>query len=326
MPGAVRVHKVGGPEVLNYEDVPTPEPKAGEVVVRQHASGVNFIDVYFRSGLYSPPGGLPYTAGAEGAGEIIAVGPGVTEAKVGDRVVAYTGNIGGYAVERTFPADRLIKLPDSISYEQAAGMMLKGMTAQYLVRRTFRVEKGHVVLVHAAAGGTGLLICQWVKALGATVIGTVGSEAKAALARENGADHTVLYTAENWPARVAEITGGEKCHVVYDGVGRATYPGSLDCLRPRGMWVTFGNASGPVEPVPMLTLMQKGSLYATRPSLTHYVAKREDLLATAKELFEVVTAGSVKIPVNQRFALKDARAAHEALEGRSTTGSTILLP
>jgi NADPH:quinone reductase len=326
MPGAVRVYKVGGPDVLTYEDVPTPEPKAGEVVVRQHASGVNFIDVYFRSGLYSPPGGLPFIAGAEGAGEVIGLGPGVTDVRIGDRVVAWSGNVGGYAVERTFPADRLIKLPDSISFEQAAGMMLKGMTAQYLVRRTFRVDKGHVVLVHAAAGGTGLLLCQWAKSLGATVIGTVGSEEKAALARENGADHTILYTADDWPARVAEVTEGEKCHVVYDGVGRATYPGSLDCLRPRGLWVTFGNASGPVEPVPMLTLMQKGSLYATRPTLAHYVAKREDLLATASELFDVVTTGTVRIPVNQRFPLKEARAAHEALENRSTTGSTILLP
>jgi NADPH2:quinone reductase len=325
MPGAIRVHKFGGPEVLTYEEVPTAKPQRGEALLRHHASGVNFVDTYYRSGLYAPPGGVPFIAGAEGAGEVLAVGEGVTDLKPGDRV-AYSGNIGGYSVERTYASDRLVKMPDGLSYDQAAGMMLKGMTAQYLLRRTFRVEKGHVVLVHAAAGGVGLLLCQWAKALGATVVGTCGSEEKAELARANGADHTILYKSEDWVKRVAEITDGEKCHVVYDGVGRETYPGSLDCLRPRGMWVSFGNASGPVEPVPMLTLMQKGSLYATRPSLTHYVAKRDELLASANDLFEVVLAGTVKIPVNQRFPLNEARAAHEALESRATTGSTILLP
>ena len=324
MPAAIRVHTTGGPEVLSYEDVPTAAPGAGEVVIRQHACGINYIDTYFRSGLY-PAGQMPFTLGAEGAGEVVALGAGVEGVKVGDRV-AYSGNLGGYAQERVFPADRLVKLPEAITYEQAAGMMLKGMTARYLIRKTFAVGKGHTVLVQAAAGGVGLLLCQWAKALGATVIGTVGNEAKAELARANGADHTILYRSEDWVARVAEITGGRKCDVVYDGVGKATYPGSLDCLRPLGTWVSFGNASGPVEPVPMLTFMQKGSLFATRPTLTHYVARREDLVETAQDLFDMVASGKVKIPVNQRYALKDARKAHEDLEARATTGASILIP
>jgi len=244
---------------------------------------------------------------------------------VGDRV-AYSGSLGGYAQERVFPADRLVRLPETISYEQAAGMMLKGMTARYLIRKTFAVGKGHTVLVQAAAGGVGLLLCQWAKALGATVIGTVGSEAKAELAKANGADHTILYRSEDWVGRVAALTDGRKCDVVYDGVGKATYPGSLDCLKPLGTWVSFGNASGPVEPVPMLTLMQKGSLFATRPTLGHYTARREDLVDTAQDLFDMVATGKVKIPVNQRHALKDARKAHEDLEARETTGSSILIP
>lgn len=249
----------------------------------------------------------------------------MTEFKVGDRV-AYVVALGAYAAERLLPADRVVKLPDNISYEQAAGMMLKGMTAQYLVRRTFKVAAGQTVLVHAAAGGVGLILCQWAKALGATVIGTVGSEEKAALARANGADHTILYRSEDWVKRVAEITDGGKCDVVYDGVGKDTYPGSLDCLKPLGMWVSFGNASGPVEPVPMLMLSQKGSLFATRPTLGTYVAARSDLLATAGDLFDAVASGKVSIPVNQRYALKDARQAHEELEARGTTGSSVLLP
>jgi NADPH2:quinone reductase len=325
MPAAIRVHKTGGPEVLTYEEVQVAAPKAGEVAIRHHASGVNFVDTYYRTGLYPAPGGLPFVLGAEGAGEITALGEGVTGLKIGDRVT-YSGSIGSYSEERVYPADRVIKLPEAISYEQAAGMMLKGMTAQYLVRRTFKVGPGHTVLVHAAAGGVGLILCQWSKALGATVIGTVGSEEKAELARQNGADHAVLYNKEDWVKRVAEITGGRKCDVVYDGVGRATFPGSLDCLRPLGLWVSFGNASGPVEPVNMLLLSQKGSLFATRPTLGTYTASREDLVATANDLFEVVASGKVKVPVNQRFPLKEARAAHEALEGRHTTGSTILLP
>ena len=324
MPAAIRVHQTGGPEVLTYEEVATPLPAPGEVLIRQHACGVNYIDTYYRSGLYKAPS-LPFTLGAEGAGEVVAVGEGVTEFKPGDRV-AYAGAIGSYAAERTYPANRLVPLPDAISYEQAAGMMLKGMTAQYLIRRTFKVATGQTVLVHAAAGGVGLILCQWAKALGATVIGTVGSEEKAALARANGADHTILYRSEDWVRRVAEITDGRKCEVVYDGVGKDTFPGSLDCLTPLGMWVSFGNASGPVEPVPMLLLSQKGSLFATRPTLGTYVAERADLLATASDLFETVASGKVKIPVNQRYPLKDARKAHEDLEGRGTTGSSILLP
>ena len=324
MPAAIRVHTTGGPEVLSYEDVPTAAPGAGEVVIRQHACGINYIDTYFRSGLY-PAGQMPFTLGAEGAGEVVALGAGVEGVKVGDRV-AYSGNLGGYAQERVFPADRLVKLPEAITYEQAAGMMLKGMTARYLIRKTFAVGKGHTVLVQAAAGGVGLLLCQWAKALGATVIGTVGNEAKGELARANGADHTILYRSEDWVARVVELTCGRKCDVVYDGVGKATFPGSLDCLRPLGTWVSFGNASGPVEPVPMLTLMQKGSLFATRPTLTHYVARREDLVETAQDLFDMVASGKVKIPVNQRYALKDARKAHEDLEARATTGASILIP
>ena len=324
MPAVIRVHKTGGPEVLTYEDLPTARPGPGEVVLRQYACGVNYIDTYYRSGLYSA-GAMPFTLGAEGAGEVIGLGEGVSQLKLGDRV-AYSASTGGYAQERVFAADRLVRLPDAISYEQAAGMMLKGMTARYLVRKTFAVGKGHTVLVQAAAGGVGLLLCQWAKALGATVIGTVGSEAKAALARENGADHTILYRSEDWVARVKDLTDGRKCDVVYDGVGKATYPGSLDCLRPLGTWVTFGNASGPVEPVPVLTLMQKGSLFATRPTLTHYVARREDLVETATDLFDMVASGKVKIPVNQRYALEDARAAHEHLEARETTGSSILIP
>ncbi|CAM5766266.1 quinone oxidoreductase [Labrys miyagiensis] len=324
MPAAIRVHQTGGPEVLTYEDVPTAAAGPGEALIRHHASGVNYIDTYYRAGLYKAPT-MPFTLGAEGAGEVIAVGEGVSEVKVGDRV-AYSGAIGSYAVERTYPANRLIPLPEAISYEQAAGMMLKGMTAQYLVRRTFKVGPGQTVLVHAAAGGVGLILCQWAKSLGAVVIGTVGSEEKADLARANGADHTILYRKEDWVKRVAEITNGKKCAVVYDGVGKDTYPGSLDCLSPLGMWVSFGNASGPVEPVPMLTLAQKGSLFATRPTLNTYVAERGDLLATANDLFDVVASGKVRIPVNQRYALKDARQAHEELQGRATTGSSILLP
>ncbi|WP_448952384.1 quinone oxidoreductase family protein [Labrys neptuniae] len=324
MPAAIRIHQTGGPEVLSYEDVATPAPAPGEVLIRQHACGVNYIDTYYRSGLYKAPS-LPFTLGAEGAGEVVAVGEGVSEFKPGDRV-AYAGALGSYAAERTYPAERLVPLPQAISYEQAAGMMLKGMTAQYLVRRTFKVAAGQTVLVHAAAGGVGLILCQWAKALGATVIGTVGSEEKAALARANGADHTILYRSEDWVKRVAEITDGGKCDVVYDGVGKDTYPGSLDCLKPLGMWVSFGNASGPVEPVPMLMLSQKGSLFATRPTLGTYVAARSDLLATAGDLFDAVASGKVSIPVNQRYALKDARQAHEELEARGTTGSSVLLP
>jgi NADPH2:quinone reductase len=324
MVAAVRVHKVGGPEVLTYEDVDVPAPGPGQIRVKQHAVGLNYIDTYFRSGLYPAPS-MPFVIGNEGAGEVSAVGSGVTEFKVGDRV-AYVSALGGYAAERILPADRGVKLPKEISYEQAAGMMLKGMTVQYLLRRTFKVEKGMPILIHAAAGGVGLIACQWANHLGADVIGTVGSKEKAELAKANGCRHPILYREEDFVARVKEITKGEMCPVVYDGIGKATFPASLDCLRMRGMFVSFGNASGPIESINPNILQQKGSLYMTRPTLVHYTAKREDLLATAKELFDVVISGKVKIPVNQKYPLKDAQKAHQDLHARETTGSTILIP
>ena len=325
MVAAVRVHKVGGPEVLTYEDVPVPAPGPGQVKVRNHAMGVNFIDTYFRSGMYPSPVGLPFVSGNEGAGEVTAVGSGVTDIKVGDRV-GYVAGLGSYATERILPADRAVKLPDSITYEQAAAMMLKGLTVQYLLRRTYRVAKGDNVLIHAAAGGVGLIACQWAKHLGANVIGTVGSKAKAELAKKNGAHHTILYSSEDFVAKVKEITGGKLCEVVYDGVGKATFPASLDCIKPLGVFVSFGSASGQVEAFNINILQTKGSLFATRPTLNHYAAKREDLLKMADELFQVVASGAVKIPVNQKYALKDAQKAHRDLEGRATTGSSILVP
>jgi NADPH:quinone reductase len=325
MVAAVRVHKHGGPEVLTFEDIELPAPGQGQVRVKQHACGVNFIDTYFRSGLYPSPVGMPFVAGNEGAGEVTAVGPGVTDLKVGDRV-GYVVGLGSYASERNLPADRAVKLPDSVTYEQAAGMMLKGMTVEYLVNRTFKVGKGMNVLVHAAAGGVGLILCQWANALGANVIGTVGSKEKAELAKKNGAHHTILYRDEDFVAKVKEITGGKLCEVVYDGVGKETFPASLDCIKPLGMFVSFGSASGPIEAFNINILQTKGSLFATRPTLNTYVAKREDLLKTANDLFDVVASGAVKIPVNQKYALKDAQKAHRDLEGRGTTGSTILLP
>jgi NADPH2:quinone reductase len=325
MVAAVRVHKHGGPEVLTFEDIEVPAPGQGQVKIKQHACGVNFIDCYFRMGLYPSPVGMPFVAGNERAGEVTAVGPGVTDLKVGDRV-AYVVPLGGYAGERVLPAERAVKLPDNISYEQAAGMMLKGMTAQYLLNRTFKVGKGMTVLMHAAAGGVGLILCQWAKHLGATVIGTVGSKDKAALAKANGCDHTILYRDEDFVAKVKEITGGKLCDVVYDGIGKTTFPASLDCIRPLGYFVSFGSASGQIEAFNINILQAKGSLFATRPTLNHYAAKREDLMAIAADLFSVVGSGAVKIPVNQKYALKDARKAHEDLEGRGTTGSSILIP
>jgi NADPH2:quinone reductase len=325
MVAAVRVHKTGGPEVLTYEDIDIPAPGQGQIKIKTHAAGVNFIDTYFRMGMYPSPVGLPFVAGNEGAGEVIAVGPGVTDLKVGDRV-AYVVGLGGYAAERLLPAERTVKLPDNISYEQAAGMMLKGMTVQYLVNRTFKVGKGTTVLMHAAAGGVGLILCQWANHLGATVIGTVGSKEKAELAKKNGCHHTILYRDEDFVAKVKEFTGGKLCDVVYDGVGKTTFPGSLDCLRPLGYFVSFGSASGQIDAFNINILQQKGSLFATRPTLNNYVAKREDLLATAKDLFEKVGSGAVKIPINQKYALKDARKAHEELESRGTTGTSILVP
>ena len=325
MVAAVRVHKTGGPEVLTFEDIEVPAPGQGQVKIKQHACGVNFIDCYFRMGLYPSPVGMPFVAGNEGAGEVIAVGPGVTDLKVGDRV-AYVVPLGGYAAERLLPAERAVKVPANISYEQAAGMMLKGMTAEYLLNRTFKVGKGMTVLMHAAAGGVGLILCQWAKHLGATVIGTVGSKDKAALAKANGCDHTILYRDEDFAAKVKEITGGKLCDVVYDGIGKTTFPASLDCIRPLGYFVSFGSASGQIEAFNINILQAKGSLFATRPTLNHYAAKREDLMAIAADLFSVVGSGAVKIPVNQKYALKDARKAHEDLEGRGTTGSSILIP
>jgi NADPH2:quinone reductase len=325
MVAAVRVHKAGGPEVLTYEEVEVGAPGQGQVRVKQHACGVNFIDTYFRMGLYPAAGGMPFIAGNEAAGEVVAVGPGVSDFKVGDRV-AYVLPLGCYTAERLVPADRAVKLPANISYEQAAAMMLKGMTAEYLLRRTFKVEKGMNVLMHAAAGGVGLILCQWANYLGANVIGTVGSKEKAALAKANGCHHTILYREEDFVARVKEITGGKLCDVVYDGVGKTTFPASLDCIRPLGLFASFGSSSGQIDAFNINILQQKGSLFATRPTLNTYAAKREDLLAIANDLFDVVGKGAVKIPINQKYPLRDAQQAHRDLEGRSTTGSIILVP
>jgi len=324
MVAAVRVHKTGGPEVLTFEDIPSPTPGPGQIKIKNHASGINFIDTYFRSGMYPSPVGLPFVAGNEGAGEVIGAGPGVTDFKVGDRV-GYVSALGAYAAERVLPADRAVKLPDKISYEQAAAMMLKGMTVQYLVRRTYKVQKGDNILIHAAAGGIGLIACQWANHLGANVIGTVGSKDKAELAKKNGAHHVILYRDEDFVAKVKEITGGKMCEVVYDGVGKATFPASLDCIKPLGIFVSFGSASGPIDAFNINILQTKGSLFATRPTLNTYAAKREDLLKTANELFDVVASGAVKIPVNQKYPLKDAQQAHRDLEGRKTTGASILV-
>jgi NADPH:quinone reductase len=324
MVAAVRVHKVGGPEVLTYEEIEVGAPGQGQIRVKQHACGVNFIDTYFRMGMYPSPVGWPFVAGNEAAGEVTAVGPGVTDFKVGDRV-AYVVALGCYAAERLVPADRAVKLPTDISYEQAAAMMLKGMTAEYLLRRTFKVEKGMNVLMHAAAGGVGLILCQWANHLGANVIGTVGSKDKAALAKANGCHHTILYREEDFVARVKEITGGKMCEVVYDGIGKTTFPASLDCLKPLGMFVSFGSASGQVDAFNINILQTKGSLYATRPTLNTYAAKRQDLLAIANDLFDVVGKGAVKVPVNQKYPLRDAVKAHRDLESRATTGSSILV-
>jgi len=323
MGAAVRVHKVGGPEVLTYEEIEVGAPGQGQIRVKQHACGVNFIDTYFRMGMYPSPVGLPFVAGNEAAGEVTAAGPGVTDFKVGDRV-AYVVALGCYAAERLVPADRAIKLPASITYEQAAAMMLKGMTAEYLVRRTFKVEKGMNVLMHAAAGGVGLILCQWANHLGANVIGTVGSKDKAALAKANGCHHTILYRDEDFVARVKEITGGKLCDVVYDGIGKSTFPASLDCIRPLGMFASFGSASGQIDAFNINILQTKGSLFATRPTLNTYAAKRQDLLAIANDLFDVVGKGAVKVPVNQKYPLRDAVKAHRDLEGRKTAGKVLL--
>jgi NADPH2:quinone reductase len=321
---AIRIHKTGGPEVLTWETVEVGAPGSGQVRLTQTAIGLNFIDVYHRTGLY--PAQLPTGIGMEAAAVVDAVGPDVTELKPGDRVAYASGPLGAYAEARLMPADRVVKLPDPVTDRQAAAMMLQGLTAQYLLRRTYKVQAGDRILVHAAAGGVGLILAQWAKHLGATVIGTVGSDAKAQLATAHGCDHVILYREEDFPKRVRELTNGAGVNVVYDGVGKDTFMGSLDCLAPLGMMVSFGNASGPVPPLDLLLLSQKGSLFVTRPTLVTYTAKRADLVAAAADLFDVVTRAAVKIEVNQTFALRDAADAHRALEARATTGSTVLLP
>lgn len=324
MPKAIRIHQTGGPEVLKWEDVNVGEPGPGQARVRHTAIGVNFIDTYHRSGLYPIP--IPGGIGSEGTGVVEAVGPGVTFVRPGDRVAYAGGPPGSYAEVRVMPADRLVKVPDGISDQQAAAMMLKGMTVQYLIRRTHRVQPGEPVLFHAAAGGVGLIACQWLKALGAIVIGTVGSDEKAALAKAHGCDHPIVYTREDFPKRVRELTGGQGVPVVYDSVGKSTFPASLDCLRPMGLFVSFGNSSGPVPPVELGILAPKGSLYVTRPTLATYTATRADLEATAGELFDVVRSGKVKIEIRHTYPLKDAAQVHRDLEGRKTTGSVVMIP
>jgi len=325
MTRAIRIHETGGPEVLRWEEVEVGEPGDGQVRLAHGAVGLNYIDVYHRSGLYPLPS-LPAVLGMEAAGTVEAVGPGVGELSPGDRVAYASPPVGAYAEARLMPADRVVKLPDAISDVQAAGMMLQGMTVHYLIRRTYRVQPGDTVLFHAAAGGVGLIACQWLKHLGATVIGTVGSEDKAALARAHGCDHTILYKTEAISERVRELTGGAGVPVVYDSVGKDTFEASLDSLAPLGMLVSFGNASGPVAPFEPGILAAKGSLFFTRPTLMTYTAKRADLVAAAEELFSVVASGAVKIEVNQTYPLAETAQAHRDLEARKTTGSTVLLP
>jgi len=324
MTHAIRIHETGGPEKMVWEDIPLPSPKPGEALVRHKAVGLNFIDVYFRTGLYKAPS-LPAIIGMEGAGIVEAIGDGVTEVAVGDRVAYATGPIGAYAEARCIKADRLVKLPDAISFEHGAAMMLQGMTAAFLVKKCYPVQAGQTVLVHAAAGGVGLIMCQWIKHLGETVIGVVSTEEKAALARAHGAAHALL-TKDDVPARVKDITGGAMLPVVFDSVGRDSFNVSLDCLAPFGMMVSYGNASGPVAIPDLGILAAKGSLYVTRPTLATYTARREDLMDRANDLFAVAASGAVQIRVNQTFALRDAAEAHRALEARQTTGSTVLLP
>ncbi|WP_142849183.1 quinone oxidoreductase [Telmatospirillum sp. J64-1] len=325
MTKAIRVHRHGGPEELRWEEVELGQPGPGEALVRHTAIGLNFIDVYHRTGLYSVPS-LPFIPGLEGAGVVEAVGEGVTEVKPGDRVAYAAVPMGAYAEARLMPAHRLLVLPETVSDQQAPAMMLQGMTVQYLLRRTFRVQAGQTILIHAAAGGVGLILCQWAKHLGATVIGTVGSAEKAELAKAHGCDHPILYREEDFVARVKDITGGQGVPVVYDSVGKDTFMKSLDCLQPLGMMVSFGQSSGSVGAFDPGILSAKGSLFLTRPVLMTYTAKREDLVSTAQDLFDVVGKGAVKIEVNQTYALKDAEQAHRDLEGRKTTGSTVLLP
>ncbi|HMO28943.1 quinone oxidoreductase [Enterovirga sp.] len=324
MVAAIRVHRYGGPEVLQLEEIELPPPAKGEIRVRQKAIGVNFIDTYFRTGLYKAPQ-LPFIAGNEAAGEVTALGEGVEGFAIGDRV-AYVVTLGCYAAERNVPAAMAVKLPAAISDETAAAMMLKGLTAEYLLHRTYKVRPGDTILVHAAAGGVGQILTQWGKHLGATVIGTAGTEEKAALARENGCDHVILYRSEDFAKRVAEITKGEKCNVVYDGVGKTTFEGSLDSLRPLGVLASFGNASGPVSDFNLGILGPKGSLFVTRPTLFTFIPRRAWLEEMAGRLFEVVASGAVKIAISRRAPLADAAEVHRALEGRETTGAVILTP
>ncbi len=324
MTKAIRCFKNGGPEVMEYVDVEVGEPGTGEVRVRHHAIGLNYIDVYFRTGLYPQP--LPSGIGMEGAGVVEAIGPGVTEVKVGDRVAYACRPPGAYAEARVMRAADLVTLPDAIDFDTAAAMMLQGMTVQYLFRRTFPLKGGETILFHAAAGGVGLIACQWAKAMGVTMIGTVGSDEKAALAKAHGCAHTINYNKEDFVARVKDITGGKGVPVVYDSIGADTFIKSLDCLSPLGMMVSYGSASGPVPPFSLQELASRGSLFITRPTLFAYTASRSDLVATANELFDMVVSGKVKIDINQRYALKDVQQAHIDLESRKTTGSTILLP
>ncbi|TPI33124.1 quinone oxidoreductase [Mesorhizobium sp. B3-1-6] len=325
MSKAIRIHANGGPEVLAYENADPGQPGEGQILIRHTAIGLNFIDVYHRSGLYPPPGGFPLIPGGEAAGVVLALGTRVDWLKPGDRI-AYAVNVGAYCEKRVIAADRVVKVPDGISDEQAAAMMLKGMTAEYLLRRTFPVKAGDTILYHAAAGGVGLILGQWAKHLGATVIGTASSADKIELARAHGFDHVINYKDQDFVAGVAALTGGKKCDVVYDSVGADTFPASLDCLRPLGMFVSFGQSSGPIPPFSMSLLAQKGSIYATRPTLFVYNAKREDLVKSAEALFDVVESGAVEIKINQRYALKDAAKAQADLEARKTTGTTVLIP
>ncbi len=324
MVNAIRIHEYGGVDKMKWEAIDVGAPSQGQIRVKHRAIGFNYIDTYFRSGLYKFPA-LPHVLGTEGSGDIVAVGPGVADLKVGDRI-AYANPPGAYVEERLMPAERAVKLPDSITYETAAAMMLQGMTVRYLLRDTYKVGPGTVMLLHAAAGGVGLIACQWAKHLGATIIGTVGSDEKGKLAKAHGCTHVINYTTEDFVARVKEITNGKLCDVVYDSVGKDTFPGSLDCLKPRHLWVSFGNSSGPVPPMDIGILNSKGSLFCTRPTLFHYTASREDLLASANDLFDVVARGAVKIEVNQRYALQDAAQCHNDVQSRKTTGSTILIP
>lgn len=325
MSKAIRIHNYGGPEVLKWEDVAIPSPGPGQALVRHAAVGLNFIDIYHRTGLY-PVSALPSGLGTEAAGVVVETGPGVTEVKPGDRVAYASGPLGAYAQERVVPAAVLVPLPPDIPDQTAAAMMLQGMTAQYLLRSTYRVTAGQTILVQAAAGGVGLILCQWAKHLGASVIGTVGTDEKAALAKSHGCDHPIVYTREDFVQKVHDLTDGRGVPVVYDSVGKDTFLRSLECLQPRGLIVSFGQSSGAVEPLDPVLLSRKGSLYLTRPTLGHYTARREDLIAAAAELFQVVKTGDVKIEVRQTFPLAEAARAHQALQARQTTGSTLLLP